>query len=48
MNAERVFFDANMLAYAHDRSAGAKHARAREIVTGAWAACSSPPLRFTM
>jgi predicted nucleic acid-binding protein len=30
------FVDTNVLLYAHDRSAGEKHLRARELVTGLW------------
>ena len=30
------FVDTNVLIYAHDRSAGEKHLRARELVTGLW------------
>jgi predicted nucleic acid-binding protein len=32
----KVFLDANILVYAHDISAAAKHAAAREIMTGLW------------
>ena len=32
----KVFLDANILVYAHDVSAGTKHAVAREVVTGLW------------
>jgi predicted nucleic acid-binding protein len=32
----RTFVDTNVLVYAHDRSAGTKHARARELVEGLW------------
>ena len=37
MNAERVFVDANVLVYAHDRGAGGKHERAKGIVRDCWA-----------
>lgn len=36
MNADRAFFDANLLVYAHDRSEGAKHRKASGIVASAW------------
>ena len=36
MNAERHFVDTNVLVYAHDRSAGAKHARARALLADLW------------
>lgn len=36
MNPERVFFDTNILFYAHDIDAGAKHARAKSLVLTAW------------
>ena len=32
----RAFVDTNVLVYAHDRGAGEKHARARELVTRLW------------
>ncbi len=32
----RAFVDTNVLVYAHDRSAGVKHERARDLVTGLW------------
>ena len=35
--AEKYFVDTNILIYAHDRSAGVKHERAREVVEGLWA-----------
>lgn len=35
--AEKYFVDTNILIYAHDRSAGLKHDRARELVEGLWA-----------
>lgn len=31
-----VFFDTNVLVYAHDQDAGVKHAQARELVAAAW------------
>ena len=31
-----VFVDTNILVYAHDRDAGRKHARARDLVKKAW------------
>ncbi len=40
MSAEtaRQFVDTNVLVYAHDRSAGPKHQRARQLLTELWAA----------
>lgn len=35
--SDRYFVDTNILVYAHDRSAGAKHERARSLVAGLWA-----------
>jgi predicted nucleic acid-binding protein len=35
--AERYFLDTNILVYAHDRSAGYKHERARGLVEQLWA-----------
>jgi len=32
----RVFVDTNILVYAHDASAGARNARARDLVEGLW------------
>lgn len=32
----RTFVDTNILVYAHDRSAGAKHDRARELIQSLW------------
>ena len=32
----RIFVDTNILVYAHDRSAGSRHARAAEIVETLW------------
>lgn len=39
MSAElqREFVDTNVLVYAHDTSAGPKHARAKQLVSGLWA-----------
>jgi predicted nucleic acid-binding protein len=34
--AEKYFVDTNILIYAHDRSAGVKHDRARRVVTQLW------------
>jgi predicted nucleic acid-binding protein len=31
-----VFVDTNILVYAHDRDAGEKHARARDLIEGFW------------
>lgn len=42
MNAERLFFDANVLVYAHDRGEGTRHEQARQIVTNAWASPIPP------
>ncbi len=36
MSAERQFVDTNVLVYAHDRSAGAKHRRARALLADLW------------
>lgn len=35
--SDRYFVDTNILVYAHDRSAGAKHERARSLVERLWA-----------
>lgn len=35
--ADRYFLDTNILVYAHDRSAGKKHERARSLVEKLWA-----------
>lgn len=32
----KIFLDTNILVYAHDLDAGAKHDRAREVVAGLW------------
>lgn len=34
--AERYFVDTNVLIYAHDRSAGARHERARRLIEHLW------------
>ena len=34
--AARYFVDTNILIYAHDRRAGEKHERARELIEGLW------------
>ncbi len=34
--SERYFVDTNILVYAHDRSAGAKHRRAKELIAKLW------------
>jgi predicted nucleic acid-binding protein len=34
--SDKCFVDTNILVYAHDRSAGAKHKRARELVEHLW------------
>lgn len=34
--SDRCFADTNILVYAHDRSAGVKHQRARAVVEGLW------------
>ena len=44
MSADRVFFDANVLVYAHDRSEKDKHERAKRIVAEASAADRLPAL----
>jgi predicted nucleic acid-binding protein len=36
MSDELQFVDTNILIYAHDRSAGAKHEKARELIEGLW------------
>ena len=36
MTAELTFVDANVLLYAHDRSAGSKHEVARELLSRLW------------
>jgi predicted nucleic acid-binding protein len=36
MTGGKVFLDANILVYAHDVSAGTKHAVARDVVAGLW------------
>lgn len=35
--ADKYFVDTNVLIYAHDRSTGVKHERARRLVEGLWA-----------
>lgn len=35
-NGDRQFVDTNVLVYAHDTSAGEKHARAKALVTELW------------
>lgn len=42
MDVEHVFLDANVLVYAHDHTAGARHNRAREIVLAGWESDLSP------
>jgi predicted nucleic acid-binding protein len=37
MAAEKYFVDTNILIYAHDRSTGAKHERARHLIENLWA-----------
>jgi predicted nucleic acid-binding protein len=34
--SDRCFVDTNILVYAHDRAAGVKHTRARQLVEDAW------------
>jgi predicted nucleic acid-binding protein len=34
--AEKYFVDTNILIYAHDRSTGIKHDRARQLIEGLW------------
>ena len=34
--SDRCFVDANILVYAHDRSAGSKHQRARQLIEDLW------------
>lgn len=34
---QKYFVDTNILIYAHDRSAGEKHDRARQLIEGLWA-----------
>jgi predicted nucleic acid-binding protein len=36
--SDKCFVDTNVLVYAHDRSAGRKHQRARELVENLWRA----------
>jgi predicted nucleic acid-binding protein len=36
-DVEREFVDTNVLVYAHDASAGAKHLRAKQLLTELWA-----------
>lgn len=36
MSADKAFVDTNILVYAHDAAAGAKHARAKAVVTELW------------
>ncbi|MEW5897938.1 MAG: PIN domain-containing protein [Bacillota bacterium] len=35
-SGERQFVDTNILVYAHDKSAGERHTRAKGLVTGLW------------
>jgi predicted nucleic acid-binding protein len=35
-NADKYFVDTNILLYAHDRSAGLKHERARQLIERLW------------
>jgi predicted nucleic acid-binding protein len=35
--ADKYFVDTNILIYAHDRSTGIKHERARQLIEGLWA-----------
>ena len=35
--ADKYFVDTNILIYAHDRSAGRKHDRARQLIERLWA-----------
>ena len=42
MNVERIFLDANVLVYAHDRTEGRKHERAKQIVRDCWASPKPP------
>jgi len=41
---ERIFVDTNILVYAHDRDAGARHHRAKELVAALWNAEERPCL----
>lgn len=34
--ADKYFVDTNILIYAHDRAAGTKHQRARQLIEGLW------------
>lgn len=34
--ADKFFVDTNILIYAHDRSAGLKHERARQVIERLW------------
>jgi predicted nucleic acid-binding protein len=34
--ADKYFVDSNILIYAHDRAAGIKHERARQLIEGLW------------
>ncbi len=36
MSADRTFVDTNIIVYAYDRSAGAKHEKARKILVDLW------------
>lgn len=36
MTADKYFVDTNVLIYAHDRSTGIKHERARRLIEGLW------------
>ena len=36
--SDKYFVDTNILVYAHDRSAGAKHLRAQELIKQIWEA----------
>ena len=36
MNGKKVFVDTNILVYAHDRDAGERHERARQLIDDLW------------
>lgn len=44
MNVEHLFFDANVLVYAHDSTEGDKHDRAKALVARCWASDKPPKI----
>jgi predicted nucleic acid-binding protein len=44
MNVDRLFLDANVLVYAHDRTEGRKHEQAKQIVSDCWASDKPPKI----